>query len=381
MTGIPSKLPRSGTSIFSVMSKMAADHGAINLSQGFPGFDVSATLVAQVHEAMAQGYNQYAPMEGLPALREAIASMTFDRYNFRPSPTEEITITTGATEGLFTTIMALINRGDEVIVFDPGYDSYGPAIRLAGGTPIHLALKMPGFYIDWDEVRSILPGKVKVIIINTPHNPTGSILHEKDLQELALLADQHDLFVLSDEVYEHIIFDGHSHQSVLKHEALRSRSVAVSSFGKTFHATGWKVGYVVAPRVLSEEIRKVHQFVTFSVSSAVQHALAKFLTNRDHYEHLSSFYEQKRDHFLEAIQGSRFTPIASSGTYFQLLSYDSIDTRHDVDMAAYLTQQHGVASIPISVFYQDGTDHRLLRFCFAKHEDTLSEAAEKLCKI
>ena len=381
MTGIHSKLPGSETSIFSVMSKMATDHGAINLSQGFPGFSVSEKLVTLVSKAMAEGHNQYAPMAGVLDLRKAIAYITSERYHYRPDPEEDITITTGATEGLFATIMALVGSGDEVIVFDPCYDSYDPAIRLAGGVPIHFNLRPPGFSIDWEQVRSVLPGKVKMIIINTPHNPTGSILSRHDLQELQLLAEQYDLLVLSDEVYEHIIFDGHLHESVLKYEALRSRSIAVSSFGKTFHATGWKVGYLVAPAPLTAEIRKVHQFVTFSVSSAVQYALAGFLKDRDNYWHLPAFYEQKRDHFLNAIDGSRFEPIPSHGTYFQLLSYAGIDSRPDIDMAAYLTQQHGVASIPISVFYHDGSDQALLRFCFAKREETLSKAAEILCKI
>ncbi len=360
---------------------MAADHGAINLSQGFPDFNVSEKLISLVSDAMLSGHNQYAPMAGLPDLRKVISHVTHDRYLYLPDPETEITITAGATEALFATIMALIQAEDEVIVFDPAYDSYDPAIRMAGGIPVHLTLKYPGFHIDWDEVRSAISDKTRLIMINTPHNPTGSILSHEDLKTLETIALQYDLFILSDEVYEHIIFDGHLHESVLRYDGLRTRSIAVSSFGKTFHATGWKVGYLVAPEYLTTEIRKVHQFVTFSVSSAVQHALAGFLKYKNNYVELASLYQQKRDYFLRAIAKSRFEPLPSSGTYFQLLSYTGMDAKNDVEMAELLTREHGIASIPVSVFYKDGTDNSILRFCFAKQEETLTKAAEILCKI
>ncbi|WP_255518148.1 methionine aminotransferase [Fulvivirga sp. M361] len=363
------------------MSKLAADHGAINLSQGFPDFEVSPELIALVDNAMKQGHNQYAPMAGLPWLRQVISKMTADRYGYQPNAETEITVTSGATEALFGSIMALLHPGEEVILFDPSYDSYDPVIRLAGGIPVHLNLTYPDFRIDWQQVRDTISGKTRLIIINTPHNPTGSTLPEEDMIVLQGLAEEHNLLVISDEVYEHIIFDEKTHQSVLKFEAMRKRSVAISSFGKTFHATGWKVGYLVASEALTAEIRKIHQFVTFSVSTPVQHALGQYLQHKKNYDSLARFYEQKRDSFLALLEEADWRPLVSSGTYFQLLSYDGMNDKGDQEMAEYLTRKYGLASIPISVFYHDNTDHKLLRFCFAKQEETLIKAAEILCRI
>lgn len=381
MPKLQSKLPDVGTTIFTVMSQMAVENGAINLSQGFPDFPVSKELIALINESMESGKNQYAPMAGLPALRQSISEMTLSRYGYAPNPESEITVTAGATEALFASIMAVVQTGDEVIVFDPGYDSYAPAIIMAGGKPIHLNLTYPTYSIDWDKVSTAITPKTKLIIINSPHNPTGSVFLESDIETLQNLAEKHDLFVLSDEVYEHIIFDGKVHASVLRYPLLRSRSIAVSSFGKTFHATGWKVGYLIAPESLTAEIRKVHQYLTFSVHTPTQAGLATFLKEASHYNGLSKMYETKRDFFLDGIKSSRFSPVQSSGTYFQLLSYSDISDANDVDMASRLTREFGLASIPVSVFYNDGTDNKVLRFCFAKEEKTLSKATEILCKI
>ncbi len=381
MPAFESKLPDVGTTIFTVMSQMAAEHGALNLSQGFPDFPVAEELIALIHDAMKSGNNQYAPMAGLPELRESISRMTGERYGYTPDPDREITVTAGATEALFASIMALVSTGDEVIIFDPAYDSYAPAIRMAGGIPVHLKLKHPTYLPDWEEVHHAITNRTKLILINSPHNPSGSVLSKDDVLVLERLVSIHDIFILSDEVYEHIIFDGKQHESVLKYPDLRKKSVAVSSFGKTFHATGWKVGYLIAPDTLATEIRKVHQFITFSVHTPTQVGLAQFLQDSKNYSKLSALYERKRAHFLDRVAGSSFEPIPSSGTYFQLLNYSTISDKTDIEMAEYLTRIHGLASIPISVFYEDGTDHKVLRFCFAKEDETLSRAAEILCEI
>ncbi|MEM9298357.1 MAG: methionine aminotransferase [Bacteroidota bacterium] len=381
MPKLQSKLPEVGATIFTVMSQMAAKYGAINLSQGFPDFAVSKDLINLIADAMTSGKNQYAPMSGLPALKESISEMTSLRYGYTPSPESEVTVTAGATEALFASIMAVVQPGNEVIVFDPGYDSYAPAIAMAGGAPIHINLKYPNYHIDWDEVANRITERTRLIIINTPHNPTGSVFSKNDIEALQTLAERHDLVVLSDEVYEHIIFDGKVHQSVLNNIGLRSRSIAVSSFGKTFHATGWKVGYLIAPNALTHEIRKVHQFLTFSVHTPTQVGLATFLREARNYEGLSKMYESKRNFFLSGIESSRFIPVQSSGAYFQLLDYSNISEEKDVDMASRMTKEYCLASIPVSVFYNDNTDNKVLRFCFAKREDTLSRAAEILCKI
>ena len=356
---------------------MALDYGAINLSQGFPDFMIDEQIIRLVHQYMLEGQNQYAPMPGTPALRKAIANVIQKTYGRTLDPETQITVTSGATESTYSIIAALISPGDEVIVFDPSYDSYNPAVRLNGGVPVHINLNETDFSIDWHTVRSKISPRTKMIIINTPHNPSGAVLREKDLQELERIALEFDLLVLSDEVYERLIYDGIPHQSVLRYPALAEHSLAVFSFGKTFHATGWKVGYVAASPTLTEEIRKAHQFVVFSVNTPVQLALAEYLEDPEHYLSLGNFYQKKRDFFLNQMKGSSFEPLPSFGSYFQLLSYKNISSKPDVEMAEELTKKFKVASIPVSVFYQDRTDNRLLRFCFAKKEETL----EKACAI
>ncbi len=376
------KLANTGTSIFTIMSKMAADHGAINLSQGYPGFDVSPELTSLVKHYMQKGCNQYAPMAGLPLLREHISNKINKAYACQTNADEHITVTAGATEGIFSTISALIHPGDEVIYFEPAYDSYRPTICLNGGTPVPIKLQFPDFSIPWETVNKRVSAKTKMIIINTPHNPSGAILSREDLNQLASLAKKHDLIVLSDEVYEHMVFDNEQHHSVLSHPELKSRSIAVFSFGKTFHATGWKMGYTVASKAITNEIRKVHQFVVFSVNTPTQHAIAEYIQQEKHYLTLPSFFQQKRDLFLTLMKKSRFDPLPSSaGTYFVTFSYRQIENLPDVAMTEKLTKEYGVASIPFSVFYEDKTDRQLLRFCFAKDDDTLRKAATILCKI
>lgn len=378
---ITSRLPDIGTSIFSVMSKMAVDHGAINLSQGFPDFNIDEKLINLVNQFMLAGNNQYAPMPGLPALREVISKVILQTYNHKVDSETDVTITAGATQAIFAIISAFVNPGDEVILFDPSYDCYDPAIRLNGGIPVQINLHYPDFSINWDEVRDKITPKTKMIMVNTPHNPSGAVFSKADLMALEEIAEEHNLLVLSDEVYERLIFDNKPHYSVLTSPALAARSLAVFSFGKTFHATGWKTGYVVAPNYLTREVRKAHQFMVFSVNTPIQWALAEYLKTPEHYINLGSFYQQKRDFFLDQIKGSSFEPMPCSGSYFQLLSYKNIADKPDVEMAEELTKNFKVASIPISVFYKDKTDNRLLRFCFAKKEDTLEKAAAILRKI
>ncbi len=378
---IVSRLPEVGTSIFTVMSRMALEQGAINLSQGFPDFPVSQELIELIYKNMKAGHNQYAPMPGTPALKNSISEVVAKSFNRPTDPENEIVITAGATESIYSTIAALVNAGDEVIMFDPAYDSYDPSVRLNGGKPVHIKLTPPYFNIDWLEVRSKITPRTKMIIINTPHNPTGSVMSEDDLKSLEKLALEYGLIVLSDEVYERIIFDQKEHQSVLKFPALSSQSVAVFSFGKTFHATGWKVGYTVAPEYLTREIRKAHQFVTFSVNTPVQLALAEYLTNPDNYLHLGTFYQKKRDFFLDQIKGSSFQPIPSYGSYFQLLSYEAVSDLKEMEMAEWMTKEKKLAPIPVSAFYHDQADHKLLRFCFAKGEETLEKAGAILRKL
>jgi methionine transaminase len=381
MITLTSRLPEVGTSIFTVMSRMALEHGAINLSQGFPDFPVSQELIELIYKNMKAGHNQYAPMPGTPALRKSIAEVVAKTYHRSTDFENEVTITAGGTEAIFSTIAALVRDGDEVIVFDPAYDSYDPAIRLNGGKPIHIKLKPPHFSIDWQEVREKITQHTKMIMINTPHNPTGAVLEESDLKTLEKLALEFGLIVLSDEVYERIIFDRKEHQSVLKYPALSNQSVAVFSFGKTFHATGWKVGYAVAPEMLTREIRKAHQFITFSVNTPVQLALAEYLQKADNYLHLGTFYQRKRDFFLDQIKGSGLKPLPCYGSYFQLLSYDSVSDLKEAEMAEWMTIEKKLAPIPVSAFYQDKADHKLLRFCFAKGEETLEKAGSILRKL
>ena len=376
-----SRLPEVGTSIFTVMSRMALEHGAINLSQGFPDFPVSQELIELIYKNMKAGHNQYSPMPGAPALKKAIAEVVTKTYNRSTDPENEVIITAGGTEALYSSITALVKAGDEVIVFDPAYDSYDPSIRLNGGIPVHIKLKLPYFSVDWQEVRDKITPRTKMIMINTPHNPTGSVMSESDLKSLEKLALEFGLIVLSDEVYERIIFDQKEHQSVLKFPALASQSIAVFSFGKTFHATGWKVGYTVAPENLTREIRKAHQFITFSVNTPVQLAFAEHLSNPDNYLHLGTFYQQKRDFFLDQIKGSSLKPIPSYGSYFQLLSYELVSDLNEFEMAEWMTKEKKLAPIPVSAFYQDRADHKLLRFCFAKGEDTLEKAGIILRKL
>ena len=375
---LPSRLPDVGTTIFAVMSHKAQQHGALNLSQGFPDFECPAELRERVARAMAAGHNQYAPMPGLPALTEAIANKVDALYGAGVDAGGEVTITSGATEALFVAIQAAVQPGDEVIVFDPAYDSYDPAVRLAGGRCIHLPLTAPDYGIDFDRLTDALTARTRMIVINSPHNPTGAVLSRDALDRLAGCLRGTDVLVLSDEVYEHIVFDGRRHESVLAHPELRERSFAVFSFGKTYHTTGWKIGYCVAPPALTVEFRKVHQFTTFSVSTPMQHAIAGFMTTSGFHLELSAFYQARRDRFRAALDGSDWRLLPCPGTYFQLLDYAAISDRPDTEMADWLTEQAGVASIPISVFHADGRDDRVLRFCFAKTDDTLDDAARRL---
>jgi len=375
---IQSKLPNVGTTIFTVMSKLAADLGAINLSQGFPDFDCDPALVDAVAKHMREGRNQYAPMQGVPALRQAIAAKFKELHGASYDPDTEVTVTSGGTEAIFDAIAAVIRPGDEVIVFEPCYDSYVPAVEVNGGTAVVVSLRYPDYSVPWDEVRAAITPRTKMIALNSPHNPTATILSAADMQQLASIVDGTGLTIMSDEVYEHIIFDGARHESMARYDALRARSFIVGSFGKTYHVTGWKLGYVVAPAALTSEFRKVHQFVTFSSMTPTQHAIADFLAARRGYPELSAFYQRKRDLFLELIAGSRWKPLPSRGTYFQLLDYSAITDEKDMDFALRLTREHGVASIPTSAFLYRQPPPLALRFCFAKKDDTLRAAAEGL---
>ncbi|WP_317175613.1 methionine aminotransferase [Adhaeribacter swui] len=375
---LASKLPQVGTSIFTVMSQLAQQHGAINLSQGFPDFNCPPELIDRVSYYLQQGYNQYAPMAGVLPLREQISLKTELLYGSKPDPETEITITSGATEALYAALAAILHPHDEVIVLEPAYDSYVPAILLNGGRPVFVPLQVPSFTIDWNLVKAAITPRTRAIMLNSPHNPSGAILKSQDLQILAEITRDTAILVISDEVYEHMVYDNQPHQSMLTLPELASRSFVISSFGKTYHATGWKVAYCVAPPALTIEFRKVHQYLTFSTITPVQYALADFLTNRDHYLNLPDFYQRKRDLFCQLLQDTRFTFQPSTGTYFQLVSYENITSEKDQDFARRLTTDIGVAAIPISVFYQQQTDHGLLRFCFAKNEETLRAAAQKL---
>ena len=378
---INSKLPKTETSIFAVMSGLANQYGAINLSQGFPDFKVSRELIQMIHEQMLADKNQYAPMPGVPDLRNAIAGKIYKLYKASVNPDTEITITAGATQALFTAITAFIGRGDEAIIFEPAYDSYDPAVRLNGGIPKYIGLTSPDFSIDWNKVSDTINDKTKLIIINTPNNPGGFVFGKEDMLRLTELTRDTDIVVISDEVYEHIIFDGLQHQSALLFDELMQRTIAVYSFGKTFHATGWKMGYVVAPEQLMVEFRKVHQFNVFSVNTPIQYALAKYLQDENNYLTLPAFYQQKRDFFVNAIQTSKFKVIPSRGTYFQLLDYSAISDMNEFDFAVWMTKEKGLASIPVSSFYHDKKNQQILRFAFPKEEDTLRKAAEILNSI
>lgn len=377
-----SKLPDSGTTIFTVMSALAVQHNAINLSQGFPDYDGPLALREALARNVMRANNQYAPMAGVMVLREQIAVKLQQYYQVEASPDSEITVVPGATEAIFCAINASIHYGEEVIVFDPCYDSYEPAIKLAGGTAVHIPLKEGTFGIDWERVAEAINLRTKMIIINSPHNPCGSILQNQDLLTLQELACKHDLLVLSDEVYEHLVYDGQTHCSVLQYPELRSRSFAVFSFGKTFSVTGWKTGYCVAPPALTKELRKVHQFVCFVAVTPVQMALADFMQEEPQYAaKLGKFYQQKRDLFCSLLQGSRFKVTPSAGTFFQLLDYSDITSDNDSDLAVQMTKEKGIASIPLSPFYRSPPSQNLLRFCFAKNDETLHQATEILRAI
>ncbi len=376
-----SKLPKVGTTIFSKMSALAASENAVNLSQGFPDFNCSDDLIELVSQAMRSGNNQYAPMPGVMALRESIAEKTEKLYSGVYNPETEITVTAGATQAIFTAIAATVKEGDEVILFTPAYDCYEPAIELVGAKAVYVQLKEPEYRINWEEVKKVINQRTKLIIINTPHNPTGAIMTGQDMIQLEKLLDKSDILVLSDEVYEHIIFDGYEHQSVARFPKLAERSFIVSSFGKTYHTTGWKIGYCLAPAELMKEFRKTHQYNVFSVHTPVQIAYAQFLKNEESYLSLRNFYQEKRDLFRSLIEGSRFDLLHTAGSYFQLLGYEKISEKSDVDFAVELTQKQKIASIPISVFYNRPIDNKVLRFCFAKEDETLKRAADILCNI
>ncbi|MDP2068487.1 MAG: methionine aminotransferase [Lutibacter sp.] len=378
---IHSKLPAVKTSIFSIMSGLAAEENALNLSQGFPNFESDLKLIELVNKAMMNGKNQYAPMPGILSLREAIAEKMYNLYGVSYNPEKEITITAGATQAIFTAIAATVHKDDEVIIFKPAYDCYEPTIELFGGKTISVQLNPEDFTIDWQKVKELITDKTKMIIINSPHNPSGRILSNNDMLQLEALLKNTNILLLSDEVYEHIIFDGEKHQSAALFPALAERAFITASFGKTFHNTGWKVGYCIAPAQLTEEFRKVHQFNVFSVNHPVQIALAEYLKNPKNYLELGGFYQQKRDLFLSLLKDSRFDFIPSKGTYFQLLNFSKITDESDVDFAIRLTKEQKIASIPISVFNEAGLDTKVLRFCFAKTDETLKKAAEILCKI
>jgi methionine aminotransferase len=379
---LQSKLPNVGTTIFTVMSKMAQDYGAINLSQGFPDFDCPERLRELVAQHLNGRKNQYPPMAGIPSLRQQIANKVKDYYGCDVDPETQVTVTSGATEALFDAVHAVVTTGDEVIVFDPAYDCYEPAVQLAGGITIHVPLTLPDYGMDWDRLEQAINSRTRLIIINSPHNPCGSILSKSDHDKLAALIRDYDIFILSDEVYEHMVFDGVEHESVLGHEELRAKSFAVFSFGKTYHATGWKLAYCVAPEKLTTEFRKIHQYVTFTTSSFVQYAIADFMAEcPEHTRELPDFYEEKRDTFCNLIAASRFKFTPSKSTYFQLVDYSAISNKSDVEFTNYLTQNKGVAAIPLAPFYEKPPATKIIRFCFCKDDSTLQQAARILCEL
>jgi methionine aminotransferase len=378
---LQSKLPASGVSIFAVMTRMANEHGAINLSQGFPEFGPPPALVDAVARHMRAGHNQYAPMPGAVALREALSRKIERLYGRRYDPLTEMTVTSGATEALFVTLTALVHAGDEVLLFQPAYDSYTPAIQLCGATPVFVTLRYPDYRIDWDDVRRKVSSRTRVIVINTPHNPTGTTWTSDDMRELARVLERTDAVVISDEVYEHIVFDGTRHESASRYPEVADRAVVISSFGKTYHTTGWKVGYASAPAPLTTEIQRVHQWVTFAVNTPAQMAYAEMVAADPDCAELTAFYQARRDRFRALVEGSRFRLMPSSGTFFQLLDYSAITDERDADFAVRLVREHGVAAIPISPFLSHEDPGPVLRFCFAKHDDTLARAAERLQKV
>lgn len=378
---IPSKLPNVGTTIFTVMSALANEQQAINLSQGFPNYPSSQRLNDLVYEYMTKGYNQYAPMTGVQKLREILAVKMQGFYGTPINPKSDITITAGATQAIFTAITAFVRTGDEVILLEPAYDSYRPSVEVNGGVPIIYEMEAPQYKVDWEKLGQLISSKTRMIIINTPHNPTGTTLKASDMLALERLTQGTDILVLSDEVYEHLIYDGQEHQSVLRFPELFKRSLVTYSFGKTFHNTGWKVGYCVAPAHLMTEFRKVHQFNVFTVNTPVQYGLADFLENPEEYLGLNSFFQKKRDFFIDTMAGSRLRPIRCEGTYFYLFDYSQISQEADTQFARRMTTEYGVAAIPVSVFYSSRRDEKIIRLCFAKTEETLKQAGELLKKI
>lgn len=377
-----SKLPNLGTTIFTQMSALAQQHQAINLSQGFPDFDGPLFLQERLAYHVAHGANQYAPMTGVQPLREAIADKTADLYGYKPDANSEVTITAGATEALYAAITALVRPGDEVICFDPSYDSYAPAVELSGGVVKRIALQPPSFRVDWQAFSALLSDRTRLVILNTPHNPSATVWHQADFDALWQAIKEREIFVISDEVYEHICFARQGHASVLAHSELRERAVAVSSFGKTYHMTGWKIGYCVAPAAISAELRKVHQYLTFSVNTPAQLALADMLREDPaHYRELPEFYQKKRDVLVNALRDSRLEILPCEGTYFLLVDYSAVSTLNDVEFCQWLTTEVGVAAIPLSVFCADPFPHKLIRLCFAKQESTLLAAAERLVSL
>ncbi len=374
-----SKLPHVGTTIFTVMSKLATEHKAINLSQGFPNFPIDPILEEIIKKKASENVHQYAPMAGLPVLLDQISALVYKQYNRKINPQSELLVTAGATQAIFTTIQALVHTGEEVIILDPSYDCYESPVILAGAKPVRIPLN-EHFLPDWNRIRSLVTNKTRLIITNNPHNPSGTMWRKEDMVELENLVQKNpNLLVLSDEVYEYITFEN-KHLSVNYSEILRARSIITSSFGKTFHITGWKIGYIVAPEVIMNEIKKVHQFLVFCVNSLAQASLAEYM-NRVNVHELGQFYQQKRDGFRNQLKNSRFELLPCEGTYFQLASYGEISDENDVDFAKRLVLEHGVATIPLSVFNANGEDRKMLRFCFAKDENTIQQAAEKLCKI
>jgi methionine aminotransferase len=378
---VPSRLPNVGTTIFTVMSRLAAETGAINLSQGYPEFGAPPELFDLVHRHMRAGANQYAPMAGAIPLREAIARKVEALYGTCYDPEHEITVTAGGTQAIFTAIVALVRPGDEVLLFEPAYDSYAPSVVLSGGTPVRARLRFPEYAPDWAEVRRLVSPRTRMIVVNTPHNPSGAVWSEADVRALAALVEGTSIVVLSDEVYEHMVFDGRRHESCARHPDLAARTVVASSFGKTYHVTGWKVGYVLAPRELMTEFRRAHQFVVFTVNTPVQLALADWVADASRYLELAAFYQRKRDLFRAGVAATRLRLLPCCGTYFQLASYAGLTDERDAALAERLTREAGVASIPVSAFYEEPPGDPVLRFCFAKNDDTLARACERLAKI
>ncbi|SFP71013.1 methionine aminotransferase [Parafilimonas terrae] len=380
--GLISKLPDTGTTIFTVMSQLALEHNAINLGQGFPDFMMSEELIALVNAAMLQGHNQYAHMCGVPLLREKLAQKIQKLYNSDANAETQITITPGGTYAIYTALTSMLKKDDEVIVFEPAYDSYIPNITVNGAKPVLIQLQYPAYNIPWHKVHEKITAKTRAIIINSPHNPTGAVINESDIEQLKLIIQKHkNIFIVSDEVYEHLIFDDIAHLSILRYPELLERSFVCFSFGKTYHCTGWKIGYCIASPSLMHEFRKVHQFNCFSVNSFVQYALAEFLNNEDAYLSLSNFIQRKRDYFQNLMKTTKFRPLASHGSYFQCYSYKDLSDENDMEFAIRLTKEYGVTAIPLSSFYQNKRDDKVLRFCFAKKEGTLKEAAERLSRL